>query len=85
MLDAFHQNLYAPGFLYAVDRDFVKNCTTPCLVLAGNDEAHPRPISDEIAKLLPNNEYITEWKEGAALAEAKVRAKAFLMAHTPAR
>ena len=38
-----------------------------CLVLAGNDEAHPFPISEELAKLLPNREFIPEWKTGAAL------------------
>jgi pimeloyl-ACP methyl ester carboxylesterase len=84
VLEQLYQNLYGPGFVYSVDRDFVKSVKTPCLVLAGNDEAHPRPISDEIAKLLPNNEYITEWKEGAALAEAKARVKDFLKRHTPA-
>ena len=41
VLDAFYRNLYAPGFVYCVDRDFVKTVRTPCLVLAGNDEAHP--------------------------------------------
>jgi pimeloyl-ACP methyl ester carboxylesterase len=84
VLDAFYHNMYDPGFLYSVSREFVKNCKTPSLVLAGNDEAHPRPISDETAKLLPNAEYITEWKEGAALAAAKVRVMAFLKKHTPA-
>ena len=83
VLDAFYQNLYAPGFLYAVDREFVKNCKTPCLVLAGNDEAHPYPISEETAKLLPNAEFVAEWKEGAALAAAKLRVKQFLANHTP--
>jgi pimeloyl-ACP methyl ester carboxylesterase len=83
VLDAYHQNLYAPGFLYAVDRDFVKNCTTPCLVLAGNDEAHPYPISEETARLLPNCEFVPEWKEGAALAKARTRVKTFLLEHTP--
>ena len=84
VMDAVYQNMYAPGFLYAVDREFVKNCKTPCLVLAGNDEAHPYPISEEMAKLLPNAEFVPEWKEGAALASAKVRVKAFLAKHTPA-
>jgi pimeloyl-ACP methyl ester carboxylesterase len=84
VLDAFYQNLYAPGFLYSVDRDFVKDCTTPCLVLAGNDEAHPYPISEETAQLLPNAEFIREWKEGAALVAAKARIRAFLAKHTPA-
>ena len=84
VLDAFHQNLYGPGFVYSVDRAFVSSCQTPCLVLAGNDEAHPFPISEEVAKLLPNCEFIPEWKEGAALAAAKVRIKEFLGKHTPA-
>jgi hypothetical protein len=36
-----------------------------------------------VAKLLPNCEFIPEWKEGAALAAAKVRIKEFLGKHTP--
>jgi len=83
VLDAFYRNLYAPGFLYSVDRAFVSSCKTPCLVLAGNDEAHPYPISEETAKLLPNAGFIPEWKEGAALAAAKVRVKEFLAKHMP--
>jgi pimeloyl-ACP methyl ester carboxylesterase len=81
VLDAFYQNLYGPGFVYSADRAFVSSCRTPCLVLAGNDEAHPFPISEEVAKLLPNVEFITEWKEGAALAAAKPRIKEFLTKH----
>ncbi len=42
-------------------------------MLAGNDEAHPFAISEEMAKLLPNSEFIKEWKEGAALTSARVR------------
>jgi pimeloyl-ACP methyl ester carboxylesterase len=84
VLDAFYHNLYDPGFLYSVDREFVSNCRTPCLVLAGNDEAHPFPVSEETAKLLPDTEFITEWKSGAPLEAAKVRVKAFLAKHTPA-
>jgi pimeloyl-ACP methyl ester carboxylesterase len=84
VLDAFYHNMYDPGFLYSVDRVFVSSCKTPCLVLAGNDEAHPRAISDETAKLLPNSEFVAEWKEGAPLAAAKVRVKQFLAKHTPA-
>ena len=83
VLDAFHQNLYGPGFVYSVDRAFVSSCRTPCLVLAGNDEAHPFAISEEVAKLLPNCEFIPEWKEGAALTAAKLRIKDFLGKHTP--
>jgi pimeloyl-ACP methyl ester carboxylesterase len=83
-LDGLYHNLYAPGFLYSVDREFVKSCKTPCMVLAGNDEAHPYPISEETAKLLPNAEFIPEWKTGAALEAARTRVKEFLAKHTPA-
>jgi hypothetical protein len=54
-------------------------------VLAGNDEAHPYPISEELSKLLPNCEFIAEWKTGAALTSAKTRVKEFLSQHTPSR
>ena len=83
VLDAFYQNLYASGFLYSVDRAFVSGCKTPCLVLAGNDEAHPYAISEETARLLPNSEFIPEWKSGDPLQAAKVRIKEFLGRHTP--
>jgi pimeloyl-ACP methyl ester carboxylesterase len=85
VLEAFYQNLYAPGFVYSVDRAFVSTVRTPCLVLAGNDEAHPFPISEEVAKLLPNAEFVKEWKTGEPLASAKVRIKEFLAKHTPLR
>jgi len=85
VLDAFYRNLYEAGFVYSADRAFASRCTTPCLVLAGNDEAHPLPISEELARLLPSCEFIADWKSGAALLAAKSRVKAFLRRHTPAR
>jgi len=83
VLDAFCRNLYAAGFTYCCDRDFVKSVKTPCIVLAGNDEAHPWPISEELSKLLPNCEFVPEWKTGAALDAARTKVKAFLAEHTP--
>ncbi|HLF79165.1 MAG TPA: alpha/beta hydrolase, partial [Dehalococcoidia bacterium] len=85
VLDAFYNNLYAPGFAYSVNREFVKSCQTPCLVLAGNDAAHPFAIAEEIAQLLPHAEFIPEWKEGDPLAAATTRMKQFLSDHTPVR
>ena len=85
VLDAFYRNLYAAGFTYCCDRDFVKTVKTPCIVLAGNDEAHPWPISEELSKLLPNCEFVPEWKTEPALTAAKARVKEFLAKHTPAR
>lgn len=83
VLASFYRNLYGPGFAYSVDRDFVRSCQTPSIVLAGNDAAHPFAIAEEIARLMPNAEFIPEWKEGQALAEAKARIKQFLTDHTP--
>lgn len=83
VLDSFYQNLYAPGFAYCVNRAFVSSCQIPCLVLAGNDEAHPYAIAEEIAQLLHHGEFIAEWKEGSALELAKIRMKKFLVDHTP--
>ena len=83
VLDAVYQNLYGPGFVYCVDRAFVSTCATPCLVLAGNDEAHPLPISQELARLLPQCELIPDWKSGAALTAARRRLHEFFAKHTP--
>ena len=85
VLDAFYHNLYDPGFAYCVDRDFVKSCQTPCLVLAGNDAAHPFAIAEELAQLLPHAAFIPEWKEGQPLLAAIARMKQFLADHTPVR
>ncbi len=83
VLDAFYRNLYASGFAYSVDRAFAATVQTPCLVLAGNDEAHPYAIAEELDKLLPHSEFIAEWKSGAALDAARARVNAFLAKHTP--
>ena len=83
ILDALSRNLYEPGFVYCVDRAFVSACATPCLVLAGNDEAHPLPISEELAKLLPTCELVREWKTEPALTSARKQVADFLAKHTP--
>jgi hypothetical protein len=83
VLEAFYQNLYRNGFVYCADRDFAATVRTPCLVLAGNDEAHPYAIAEELSELLPNCEFIAEWKTGAALTSARARVMEFLSRHTP--
>lgn len=85
VLGAFNNNLYAPGFVYCADRDFVKGIKAPCLILAGNDEAHPWPISEELSQLIPGCELVKEWKTEPALTPAKAKVKAFLAKHTPSR
>ena len=84
VLDAFSRNLYGRGFVYCADREFVSTVRAACLVLAGNDEAHPYPIAEELSKLIPNCEFIAEWKTGAALTSARAQVMDFLARHTPA-
>lgn len=83
VLDAVYRNLYAADFVHSVDRAFVRTCTTPCMVLAGNDEWHPFQIAEELSKLLPRCEFIPEWMTGSALEIARTRIKQFLIKHTP--
>jgi pimeloyl-ACP methyl ester carboxylesterase len=83
VLDAFNSNLYAAGFTYCTDREFATTVKAPCMVLAGNDEAHPWPISEELSKLLPNCEFVPEWKAEPALTPARTKVLAFLKKHTP--
>lgn len=82
VLDSFRANLYRNDFVYTVSRDFARTCQTPLLVLAGNDEAHPFAVADELARLAPNAKFIPEWK-GPALPAALNRIHEFLRAHTP--
>lgn len=82
-LDALSRNLYESGFVYCVDREFVSSYTTPCLVLAGNAEAHPLPFSEDLAGLLPKCELVREWKTEPALTLARTRVQDFLAKHTP--
>jgi pimeloyl-ACP methyl ester carboxylesterase len=84
VLDAYAGNLYRHGFVYNVSRDFVQQVETPLLVLPGNDQSHPREIAEEIARLAPNAEFISDWKEGAAWDAARERVLAFLKGNTPA-
>ena len=84
VLDSLRHNLYLNDFVYTVSRDFVRTVNMPLLVLAGNDEAHPFALAEELAQLAPNAEFIPDWKSGAALEAALKRIHEFLQAHTPA-
>ena len=79
----FRSSMYDGGFLFTVDRDFVRACNTPLLVLAGNDLYHPASTSREIAELAPNVEFIESWKESPDLEVAMEKTAAFLARNTP--
>jgi pimeloyl-ACP methyl ester carboxylesterase len=44
--------------LCALSAQDLRNIAVPCLLTEGNDEGHPKEVSDRIAQLLPDVEYI---------------------------
>ncbi len=83
VLDSVCANLFGSGWAYSVDRDAVSKVPTPCLVLAGNDEDHPFMFAQELADLLPQSEFISEWMAGEHLTSAIQHMRLFLAQHTP--
>ncbi len=81
---AFRSRMYDGDFVFNVDRDFVRACETPMLVLMGDDLYHPQTTSREIAELAPKAELVERWKDDEVIAETVSRVRAFLEAHTPA-
>ena len=80
----FRSNMFDGAFLFNVDRDFVRTCETPLLVLAGNDLYHPASTSREVAEIAPNAELVRSWKSGRDVAAAKTQVASFLARHGPA-
>ncbi len=82
--ESFKHRMYDGDFLFNVDREFVRRCPTPLLVLCGADLYHPTETSREIAELAPRARFIERWKEGADREAARAAVRAFLTEHTPA-
>ena len=76
----FRSNMYDQEFLLNVDRDFIRQCTTPLLVLLGNDLYHPESTSREIVDLAPNATLNEHWKESPE--QTAQQAVEFLKANT---
>lgn len=80
---SFKRNMFGGDFLFNVDREFVRNCDTPLLVLCGADPYHPAETSREVAELAPDATFIEFWKEGEARDRARAAVREFLRANTP--
>lgn len=80
---SFGRNMWGGDFVFSVDRDFVRKCPTPSLVLPGNDKPHPRVIGMEVAELLPDREMLEDWKGPDHIDEQRRRVVDFLKKHTP--
>ena len=81
---AFGHSLFDPGFVFSVSREFTQGITTPLLLMDGNDCAHPKGISDELAALVPGIERIERWRDEDVVPAATDQMRQFLRAHTPA-
>ena len=80
--NSFRSNMYDGEFAFNVDRDFVRSCATPLLVLMGNDLYHPEETSREIASLSSHAELIETWKEPEVVEEVTGRIVSFLKANS---
>jgi pimeloyl-ACP methyl ester carboxylesterase len=83
-LNAFGHALFDPDFVFSVSRYFLKATRTPLLLLYGNDRAHPRGVSEEVAGLLPNLQTIERWRDPDVVADVTERMRVFLKTHTAA-
>lgn len=83
VLRQFRSNMYDGDFLFNVDRDFVRHCETPMLVLMGDDLYHPQSISREVADLAPNAELVESWKDPDTVEKTVATVVEFLNRNTP--
>jgi pimeloyl-ACP methyl ester carboxylesterase len=82
-LAAFREHMFGGDFVFSVDRDFVRQCAVPMLVLAGNDSFHPTAVAEEIASLANHAELVLEWTSPTHHDETRQRVREFLLSHTP--
>jgi len=86
-IEAFLDKMYRNrgDFLFTVDRDFVRNCQTPVLILPDDIPAHPYAVAMESALLAPNAQVsLYPWKEDPDRARLAVRhIQTFLKANRP--
>ena len=76
MATKFLNNMYTKraDFVFTVDRDFVRNCETPILILPDDIPAHPYATAMETALLAPNSQVsLYPWKENDRKIELALR------------
>ena len=85
LVEAFLTKMYKanPDFVWTVNRDFVRQCRTPVLILPDDIPAHPYKVAMEAAMLAPNAEVsIFPWKEPKERIPLAIRQiRSFLRAH----
>jgi pimeloyl-ACP methyl ester carboxylesterase len=88
-VDAFLKDMYTGAradFVYTVDREFVRNCRTPILVLPDDVLGHPLVVAMESVYLAPNAQVsLYPWKANPKQIELALRhVRGFLRDNRPA-
>jgi pimeloyl-ACP methyl ester carboxylesterase len=87
-VEAFLTRMYKANadFVFSVNRDFVRQCRTPVLILPDDVPAHPYKVAMEAAMLAPNAEVsMFPWKEPKERIPLAIRQiRSFLRAHRTA-
>lgn len=65
-------------FVFSVPKARLPAITTPMLVLAGADAAHPTSVAVEVDRLLPNSTYIESWKAPEVIPQTVETVRAYL-------
>jgi hypothetical protein len=73
-------------FVFTVNRDFVRSCQTPVLILPDDIPGHPYVVAMEAAMLAPKSQVSTyPWKEPKERIPLAIRhIKSFLKSNRPA-
>ena len=86
MIEKFLVKMFPnPDWLFTVDKDFVRKCQIPMLVLLDSSPGHPYDVAYETAMLAPKSELGPyPWKDPKQLIPIAVRqVRSFLRAHRP--
>jgi pimeloyl-ACP methyl ester carboxylesterase len=82
----FGRRMWSGDFVLSVTREFAASCSTPMLILPGNDLEHPAAVARELAQLVPHAQTVQAWKEPADVIPSAVKQiREFLRQHSPAR
>jgi pimeloyl-ACP methyl ester carboxylesterase len=82
-VEAFATRMFAGDFVLSVSPDFVRNCSTPLLVLPGVDRYHPTATGRYIGSLAQAARVVEPWKDPEHVESATAAVRDFLEAHTP--
>lgn len=87
MVEQFLTNMYRKpaDFVFSVDRDFIRNCQKPLLILPDDSVAHPHQVAMEVANAALNAQVsMYPWKTNQTqISQALRHIRTFLKANRP--